>query len=379
MLTSLVDRIELRCDVLENFLRLCDAVDGAAATPESGLAQELAARSIVQKSLTEDRVFRHCAIMTQLYGLYESFAESMLSSWLIRLPRYQTLPDLPEGFKNAYRNGIARIVQNIDHRRYRHLSLPSVLEKYLTSVQGAPSWEFVNDALTFHDANLRSGEFTAMFNSVNLTGVWQSLEKNSHLLGFKEENDKDESLENLVLDLVTFRNEAAHGTPDEILGSDTLREWIGFVRTFCVALAEVITHRIVLAEAANRPESVVGVVTENLRGNIVVATCERGWLTVGDSIYFLRESDCVTAVIESLQLDDVDQNDVQIDRPGTEVGIRTSTKVQKHARLVLFQKEPEPTPVLPETSMSEQDSGFQRWLSSTFNYLKGLITREHRD
>src|ERR1041384_5712518 len=177
MFSALLQRVDDRCDVLESFLRLCDAVDEANSDHESPLLRELHHKGIVQANVTEDRIFRHCAVMTQIYGLYESFAESMLSSWLVRLPRYHALPDLPEGFRNAYRHGIARIIQNVDHRRSRHLSLPGVVEKYLSALQGASPWEFVNDALTLHDANLRQSEFVTMFNSVDLTGVWQSLEK----------------------------------------------------------------------------------------------------------------------------------------------------------------------------------------------------------
>lgn len=333
MFSALLHRVEERCAVLENFLHLCDAVDEAATQPESVLFNELESRGIAQPSATEDRVFRHCAVMSQVYALYESFAESMLSSWLVRLPRYHTLQDLPEGFQNAYRSGMARILQNIDHRRYRHLSLTNVLDKYLIALQGGSPWEFINDALILHDANLRQSEFVTMFNSVDLTGVWHSLEQNNHIVSFKEETDSDESLESLVLDLVTFRNEASHGTPDEILGSDALRQWVAFVRAFCSALADVITHRIVLAETTNRPECVLGIVTETFHNNVIVAVCDRGPLTVGETLYFLRDTDCVNAVIESLQLNDLDQTEIRIDHP-VEVGIRTSTRVRKKARLV---------------------------------------------
>ena len=375
MFSGLLKRVDDRCDVLDNFLRLCDAVDEVSSDPNSTFFQELSSRGIAQTSVTEDRVFRHCAIMSQIYALYESFAESMLSSWVVRLPRYQTLPDLPDGFRNAYRNGIARIIQNIDHRRFRHLSLPGVLEKYLTALQGASPWEFVDDALILHDANLRHSEFVTMFNSVGLTDVWQSVERNSLIINFKAENDSEESLENLVLDLVTLRNDASHGTPDEILGSDLLRGWIAFVRAFCGALAQVITHRIVAAETANKPDCVIGIVTETFRNNTVVAICDRGMLRVGESVYFLRDTDCVNAVIESLQLNDLDYTEVRIDRPGIEVGIRTSIKVHRNARLILFQESTEHEPQIGTMPVTEPVTGLQKLVLKGVNWLKRWITR----
>jgi hypothetical protein len=334
MFESLLKRVDDKSVVLENFLRVYDALDDVSLDPTSPIYTELSSKGIVQTDLIEDRVFRHCAVIIQLYGLYEWFAESMVSFWLLRLPRYQKLTDLPESFKNAYRYGIGRIVQNIDHRRYRHLSLPDVLEKYLTSMQGASRWELVNDALTFHDANLRMNEFTAMFACVELDGVWHEIERSAQIAAFKSANDLDESLESLILDLVTFRNEASHGTPDEILGSNALRTWISFIEVFCIALAGVITRRVVVSEISHRPDSVLGVVTETFGNNILVAICDRGSIKVGDNIYFLRDTDCVQATVESLQLNDIDQSEVTIHQAGLEVGLRTSKKIHKRAQLI---------------------------------------------
>jgi hypothetical protein len=334
LFTALLHRVEDRTRVLDTYLRLCNSCDDAIANHESALFQELSSRNALPTNLAEERIFRHCAIMTQLYGIYELFAESTLSFWLSRLPRYQAFPDLPEAFKNAYREGIAHVIRNIERRRYRHLTLPSVLGKYLASVQGDSSWEFVDDALTSHESNLRHSQFVRMFNSVGLEGVWQSLEENTHIIEHKAESDSNKSLEQLVLDLVTFRNEASHGAPDEILGSDVLNEWIGFVRAFCSALADVITHRVVSAEATYKPNSVIGTVTETLRDNIVIVTCELGMLRVGESIYFLREKDCTNAKIESLHLNDVNHEEIHIDQIGIEVGVKTSIKVRGNTRLV---------------------------------------------
>jgi hypothetical protein len=208
------------------------------------------------------------------------------------------------------------------------------LEKYLASVKGDPSWEFVDDALTSHDANLRHSEFVSMFTSVDLEGIWHALEENTHILNHKAESDSNKSLEQIVLDLVTFRNDAAHGIPDDILGPDALNEWISFVRAFCRALADVITHRIVSAEATYNPNCVIGKVTKAFESNRVIVTCELGALRVGESIYFLREKDCMNAQIESLQLNDINHEEIHIEHRGVEVGMRTSIQVRRKSRLV---------------------------------------------
>lgn len=340
MFSALIRKVTDSTKVLAGFVRLCAACDDAIAHPETAWSRELLAKGALPSDLTGERVFRHSAIVTQLYSIYEWFAEAVLRFWLGRLPLFQSFPDLPEPFRNAYRYGMAQVIQNIDKRRYRHLSLPVVLETYLQSVQGASPWGFINDALTVHDANLRRGEFEKLFHSAGLENVWHSLENNSEIKLHTTESDFNKSLEQMLLELVNLRNDASHGYPDEILSIDILSEWIAFIDVFCNALAEVITHRVVSAEAEHRPESIIGEVTEVLRDNIAIVTCERGTLTVGNRVYFLREGDCTEVTILSLQLDDVDQMDVPIERAGLEVGIRTTKQARRNARLIKLQDPP---------------------------------------
>jgi hypothetical protein len=334
MFASLIQKVDGRTALLETFLSLCSACDEAISDNTSVLFNELNLRHALPTNLKEERTFRHCAVMTQVYNIYETFVEASLSVWLTRVPRYQNLTDLPESLRNAYRHGMAGILQNIAGRKYRHLSIIDVLEKYLGSLKGNSPWEIVNEALTSHDQNLRREQFEQMFHLGGLQGIWAEIERNPQIAALTTQADPGKSLEQTILELVTYRNEASHGTPDDLLGLDLLKEWVRFINVFCKALADSIVHRIVQAEATFRPESVLGAITETFSHNVSVATCDRGTITVGDELYFLREADCTLAVIESLQLNDIDQQQIDIDRPAVEIGLRTSAKVHLKSRLV---------------------------------------------
>lgn len=335
MLAFLTLRVREQTSVLDRFLSLCDACDEATADAGGALHAELAARSIVAPNLTEEKIFRHCATVNRLYGVYENFVEAVLAFWLARLPRYRDFSDLPDTFRNAYRMGISRIIRDSEARKYRRLApLGDVLAKYVSSLRGESPWELVEEALTTHDRNLRRSEFENMFNSVGLEGAWSILEGNPSVDSLTVKGGANNSLEKMILNLVTYRNDASHGTPDDILSADTLREWIEFVKAFCDALAAFVTHRIVREEALHRPEAVYGVVTETFRDNVAVITCDRGNLRVGDHFFFLRESDCTHARINSLQVNDVSRISVVIEHDEFEVGIQTSVGVPCKARLV---------------------------------------------
>jgi len=334
MFESLTLRVNERTAVLNRFLSICGLCDYAISDAEGALYSEISRRVDFSTNLREEKIFRHCAIVNQLYSIYEAFAEAVLGVWVSRLPHYKLFEDLPHAFKNAYRCGVARIIQDSEKRKYRHISLIDVLEEYVSSLRGETPWEFVGEALTAHDRNLRRSEFEQLFHSAGLVGVWPALERNPAITCLTVDGDSNKSLEQMILDLVTYRNDASHGTPDEILGTDTLREWIVLVNTFCETLASVITHRIVKEEASSMPESVYGVVTETFRNNIVIIKCDHGNIRVGESLYFFRDADCTHARINSIQVNDVNQDLVEIKHEGFEIGIQTSKKVPRSARVL---------------------------------------------
>jgi len=334
VLTPLTNRVIEQVSVIDHFLSLCEACDEAVADTGSILHAELSAQSMLPLNLRQEKIFRHCAVITQLYAIYEAFCEEVLAYWLARLPDYQTFPNLAHAFRNAYRYGIAKLIKGVETRRYRHLNITDVVKKYLISLEGQSSWEFVTEALTLHERNLRREEIERMFHSAGLSGLWAWLERDSEVANLTVNGSSNKTLEQTILDLVTYRNDASHGSPDEILGIDTLREWTAFVVAFCNALAAFITHQIVNQEFLHKPESVYGVVTETFRDNILVATCNRGWFCVGSKLYFFRETGCVYARIESLQVNDQDRTEVYIDHEGFELGIRTSEKVPRNSSIV---------------------------------------------
>lgn len=337
MLTHLTNSVFDKIKVIDRYLSLSDACDKAVTDAGNSLHRELATRSLLQVNPVGERVFRHCVTITHLYALYEAFCEAAVAFWLSRLPRYKIFPSLSQTFRNAYRFGIAQIIKDADKRRYRHLAVDDVLQKYLDSLKGKTEWLFVADALTTHDTNLRRSEFEKMMHSVGLDGAWSHLQNNTQLINLTVNGPSNKSLEQWLLDLVTYRNDASHGAPEDIFGMAALREWVAFVGAFCAALAQFVTYRLVQEEATYKPESVYGIVTKTYQNSIAVVTCDHGQLHVGDRMFFLRPTKCVPAEILSLQINNVPVNEVTISRAGFEVGIRTSVTIPRHSQMLRIQ------------------------------------------
>lgn len=185
---------------------------------------------------------------------------------------------------------------------------------------------------SYPSTNLRRNEIEQLFVSAGLANIWALLEKNPLLSDYVSDADS-KTLEQWLLDLVTYRNDATHGRPDEILGMDSLREWVGFVTSFCGALADIITHRVVQCEINSNPQMVIGIVTERFRNNVAVAKCNSGRLHVGQQLYFFKTDSCIKATIESLQVQNLGIPEIIINEE-MEVGIKTSCQVSKNSRII---------------------------------------------
>jgi hypothetical protein len=334
MFASLLRSVQSRTSALEHLLLLWTMREAAASSDDSAIRNFFTTHGLANNPLAEEKQLRHSSVVTELYSIYEWFAEEAVRVWLGRLPKYMKYSALEERFKNSYRIGLADIVANIDKRRYRHLDLPKVIETYSIALSDVGNWEFVSDALLTHQANLRQNELIQMFNAAGLVGCWTALVRHRGLTSVLQQEDTTKPLEQWLVELVEMRNDASHGVPDEVLGPETLRTWIEFIRALCVAIADGVTHHVVMCHSTAQPDSILGIVSESLSNNIAVAKFSRGSVRVGDSFHFLRESNCITAQVLSIQLNGKDFQTVDISASETEVGMRLTSPVTQGAKVL---------------------------------------------
>lgn len=335
MLSTLLNKVKSKAEAVEAYLIFCELRDEALANPDNDCHAFLSQHHVDAAILRDDRVFRHCSVITHLYAVYENFVEAVLSSWLVRLPKYYNFSDLSGSLQNAYRFGIATVIKDIEKRQLRHLSLIDVLNKYICSIKNSTTWQFVPEALTLHERNLRRSEIEKLFSVVGVSDFWGLLQGH-HALGPSVTGlFGKKALEDVLEDFVTFRNEASHGVPDDILGSDSLRQWKTFTVSLCTAICDILTMKLLNAEKKFNPECVIGNVTEKFSGRIVVAKCRNCTLSVGQNLHFLKSRSVITTTIESLQVNDVDATNVKIENDEIEVGIKTAQAVKKQSQIFM--------------------------------------------
>lgn len=212
----------------------------------------------------------------------------------------------------------------------------SNIRQNLASIDTEGGWEVIPEAFTYHENNLRKHDLEQLYSPAGLSEAWRYLENYPALQNVLNEEDDDRNLENIILTLVTYRNDATHRKPDDILSIDELRKWVRYVEVICEGLTSYVRHELLKASRKKNPEIVVGKVSEIFSDNVSVFRSDSGTFNVNDEFYALRPDVHQKVKLLSIQRDDVDVKSFEVTEANTEIGIKTDYPVKKNSDLIFL-------------------------------------------
>lgn len=285
----------------------------------------------------EWRKIDHCAAVTRIYAIYEQFAHEMIREHLALAQSHLAFPDLPNELIKSYRNGIATILEKKDGPRYGHLSLLDLIEQYHL---GLSNEEYTLEplALLNHEQNLRLPELARLFAACGMPSIDTWIKKYRSLQEFFDTAERlSGSAEHEMLELIKYRNEAAHGSinVDDILGLDYLYEFCDFVAVICEAISEFVQLKGLDLLIAGGAADFRGKVDECIKADRVLIGTMTGNFRIGDTIYLCGETYSVPREILNLQLEDADRSHVALSEP-TEIGLEIDKWGRKKATVVMI-------------------------------------------
>ena len=283
------------------------------------------------------RIYDHCAVVTRLYAIYERFVEDLIREWIQLLPDlFPVYADLEERICNTHRIGVARLLLDITKNRFGHLSVEQVIRGLFHGASGTgEKYELLPDAFLLHEQNLRREALEKMFADAGIGNAWTWVEMHRKIKHFVEEvRGSENTAEGELNELIGYRNDAAHGAfIDTILSSNALLELCDFVEALCQALAELVTCKIIKQQTSTGQAQEIGRITEWFKkSQAAVAKVEEMTLLVGTSVFLVGEAYCQLARIQSIRINDADQQTVQT-ISGMEVGLKFDVEARNKLRL----------------------------------------------
>lgn len=272
---------------------------------------------------TDWKIIDHCSAVTRLYAIYEQFVHELLKAFLAFLENNSSYASLDEALRAEHRRALGQLLINLDKERYRNIRLETIIKEFASAFSDEGRYRLLPEALLSHDQNLRLTELAGLCRRCGILNVERWLNGHRFLKQFfSDQTRQSDRTEAELKQLVDYRNEAAHGGMDidAVLGSELLIEYADFLSALFRSFTECIQWSIIEESVQHNKLHLSGKISETYSRNIVVTIVENSIFSVGDSLYLRGENYCYRANILSLQLDDVDMQQVITLKP-IELGI----------------------------------------------------------
>lgn len=275
------------------------------------------------------QVYDHGAAVTRLYAIYERFVEDLISDWLRLLPELiSPYTELGEKIQNTHREGIGRLLLDLNKNRFQHLSVEKVIQGLFFGVTGTDKYELLPEAFLMHEQNLRKEVLEKLLADTGIENAWKWIVNYRKIKNFVEEvRGSQNTAEGELKQLVDYRNEAAHGSVDQILGIQELLDLCDFVESLCQSLAELVTYQVILQKKSKGQAKVIGTITEWFKQpKAAVAKIKEITLSVGEYLWLVSDSSsyCKLAKIKSIKINDILKEQEEITSE-IEVGLKFDT------------------------------------------------------
>lgn len=349
MYSAFLDRTLRNIEALKKHIQTSEALrtaihDGSLACKgEPHCFQPLSAALQGSPERVEWRIIDHCAIVTRIYAIYENFAHEMGKEHLNLLQRSYNYADLPVSVQLAHRQGIAKILEKKDGPRYGSLDVGQLIGQYHSGLSGQ-SYELEPKALLIHDQNLRLPELARVMKNCGISDMDAWIEKHRSVVEFFAEGNRlAASATHELVELIKYRNDAAHGgiQVDDLAGSDVLIEFCNFVAVLCAALAERVQAAGIDCLLAVGKAFDAGRVEECLKAGTVLIGPMIGAMSVGSTIFLRGDNFCLRREIRSLQIEGVNHDSVDLEQ-ATELGIGIDLQGRKAHQMIVLRPETPP-------------------------------------
>ena len=277
--------------------------------------------------ITAWRIYDHCAAVTKLYAIYENFVEDLVRDWLILLPQLcQNYDDLDERIKNTHKLGVGRLLIDLNKNRYEHLTVEDVVNGLFEGVNNKINYELVAEAFLFHEQNLRKETLDKLLADAGILNSWKWIERHRSIKNFVEEvRGSQNTAEGELNELISYRNEAAHGALiDDFLRANALLEICDFIESLCKSLNDLFVYHAIKYKVRINEARKIGNITEWFKKpKAGVAKVSDAKLYEKCNLYLINQnlSWCQSATIDSIQVNDNSVTEVNADNE-MEVGLK---------------------------------------------------------
>jgi hypothetical protein len=302
---------------------------------------------VIRQYLTLRRRFDYAAFIVALYAAFETFVESLVSSYATLIASRTTYAALPTPLVRKHMVKSAELLSKgrLGEGRYSGISEHEVVKNLFDCVSGAESYSLNAVAVIAHDLNLRYGELIAIFAGVGIENISEQARRLEPLTEWYRALNSLETapvevpavtIKQRIAGMVDRRNQVAHrGGALELLGAEEMAELVGFVDALAHSLFVVTAGHYIRGRYIDHARLTPLTMTEGpyRDGYVVVVARPTHRLFVGQAAFVPSGNGIRWGRILELRVEDATVTSVELDSTAATVGIAVDFRCPDNARL----------------------------------------------
>ncbi|MCB4748757.1 MAG: hypothetical protein LGB67_01595 [Sulfurovum sp.] len=225
---------------------------------------------------TKKKLFEYKAITISLYGILEKYISIWIKEHIDNLKNIvDNYNDLPEKITQSHFDLSIKLIRTVSEKRYakyNHLEKTELLKNLNICLEQPRNYKFNSDAFIPNSGNLKHRTIVESFKPLNIT-LSDILNKENEFPNF-----------HLIDDLVTRRNDIAHGTTiDDILALSEFDTFIDFLKKYGEAIFKALDMKDIEYEIMHLYSKIEHVI-DVYNNTILVFTIENNKIQIGDYI-----------------------------------------------------------------------------------------------
>ncbi len=258
-------------------------------------------------------LFVHCAAVSRLYAILEDGVNEIAARYISILVKLNPIySSLEENTRVQYRLGVAQILSKWKAQRslYSHIVEDEITAGLADGLRGK-SYELLPDAFLTDSDNYRPDTINRIFGRLGFENIFASISNAEGIVALCADRGT-EPAENVLNQLVAYRNEAAHGRVDSILSTRELTNFSDIVELIVRELGVILSSKLLKSGETTGHSKVIGKVEHRYSNNAVgVKTISAHTIQVGDSI-FVGKKKLVKLEVKSLRIGASDRESINL-------------------------------------------------------------------
>lgn len=334
---------------IRDYLQHIRLIDSIGTVSQSSTNNELIQyREHLNGFRVSKKIFEYKSLIISLYGILEKHIGEWIEEFINKVPEIvSNYNNLPEKFRDNHFYLSAKLLTLVSEgklSKYENMKKESILANLNSCIETPTNFRLNGEAFYIHSGNLKHVKIAEALNylDIKLTPKLKAIGQRSG--GFLSSNSTDtintsENFFNLVDDIVSRRNDIAHGQHiDNILSIEELHNYVDYLEGYGRAVFETLIDKLNELEAEHLCKEINNIKGFFGNGSVLCFETENSEVCLGD-FFIVKQLDgtYVKKEVLEIQKDKVNFEKLSITSP-EDIGVNLGGGISKGQSFYIFNK-----------------------------------------